>query len=198
MTALLIRRRRPIDEAPGLIPLTTPRAFRLDGTANAGRVIHALAEAGLRFPTLAQLVLDIDATAGALARLDLGTRFATVILGSHLVNTPDEHLRRALLRAATRHLVGGGALLIEHHPVDWAATAGEVTAVPGGAPGMVDIRVEPPFVSAVTVYDARTKMVRQPFTARVLSDEELRLELGLVGLGDSQRMSPTWLKATSP
>ena len=52
-----------------------------------------------------------------------GRLFVTVILGSHLVNVPDADLRRGFLDAARRHLVGDCDVLVEHHPVDWAATA---------------------------------------------------------------------------
>ncbi|NJD27929.1 MAG: hypothetical protein FIA92_06485 [Chloroflexi bacterium] len=60
---------------------------------------------------------------------------------------------------------------------------------------MVDVRVEPPFVSAVSVYEVGGEVVRQPFTARVLSDAELDEALLEAGLARHRRLSPTWLEA---
>jgi hypothetical protein len=61
---------------------------------------------------------------------------------------------------------------------------------------MVDVRRDPPFVSAVSVFDVGGRVVRQPFTARVLSEVELADALGAAGLVVVRRLSPTWLEAT--
>jgi hypothetical protein len=147
------------------------------------------------FRTVIQSVHEADVTAADVDRLDVGRLFTVVVLGSHLVNTPDEALRSAWLRAAGRHLVGDGDVLVEHHPVDWAETAADEPAVPGGSLGMVEVRRDPPFVHAVSVFDAGGHEARQPFTARVLSEEELDAGLRSAGLLVRRRLSPTWLVA---
>lgn len=193
--ALIIRRRRPIGESADLRPGSTPRAHVLDGSSGAARVLHALRELDLRFPTVIQSVVDEDANVEDIAALDVGRLFVTVILGSHLMNVPDADLRRGFLDAARRHLVGDCDVLVEHHPIDWAAIAAAVPATASGAPGMTRVRVDPPFVSAVSVYDVGGRVVRRPFTARVLSEPELVDELAAVGLFVRRRLSPTWLVA---
>ena len=198
MTALLLRRRRPIGEPPALHDLAgTPGVATLEGTAGAGRVCLALAELGVVLDDLHQAVLD-TATAGLdLDALDLGRRFATVVLGSHLVNLPDEDARRAFLRAASRHVAEeGGRVLVEHHPIDWAETAEATSPTPGADLGMEEVRRDPPFVSAVSTFDIGGRYVRQPFTARVLSEAELAAELESSGLLVERRLSPTWLQAS--
>ena len=192
---LVIRRRRPLGEVPNLQPGSTRGAHLLKGSKGAGRVLHSLSELGMRFRTVIQSVHDIEATAADIDDLDVGRLFVTVVLGSHLVNVPDEGLRRAFLNAARRHLIGDCDVLVEHHPTDWATTADEVRATPGGAPGMTEVRRERPFVSAVSVYDVGGREVRQPFTARVLSEAELAAELDAAGLYIRRRLSPTWLMA---
>ena len=147
----------------------------------------------MRFGTVIQLVHDAATDARAINELDVGDRYATVILGSHLVNTPDEAVRQAWLRAATRHLAAGGNVLVEHHPVDWAETAADEPATPGGPLGMVAVRRDPPFVHAVSVFDVGGHEVRQPFTARVLSESELDAALRNAGLDAPRHLSPTWL-----
>lgn len=193
--ALLIRRRRPIGESPDLRPASTRRAHLLDGSSGAARVLHSLRELDVRFPTVIQAVLDEDAGIEDVAALDVGRLFVTVILGSHLVNVPEAGLRRGFLDAARRHLVGDCDVLVEHHPVDWAATAAAVPATASGAPGMTRVNVDPPFVSAVSVYDVGGRVVRRPFTARVLGEPELVDELAAAGLFVRRRLSPTWLVA---
>lgn len=193
--ALLIRRRRPVGESADLRPGSIPGTAVTRGSAGAGRVLHALSELGLPFRTVIQSVVEPTLTVEDIDALDAGRLFVSVILGSHLVNAPDESLRRAWLRAACRHLVGDFDVFIEHHPVDWAETAEPTAATPGAEVGMRNVRRDPPFVSAVSVYDAGGRVVRQPFTARVLSEDELESELRASGLYVRRRLSPMWLQA---
>jgi hypothetical protein len=196
---LIVRRRRPIGE-PALEPGQGAPAFVAgasahDGPAGAGRIVHALTELGLAQPPYRQLVVDPDAPIEALDAVDLGSRSDIVVLGSHLVNLPSSDVRAALLALARRHLAAGGTLLVEHHPLDWAESAADVRPTPGSAsPGMIDVRRDPPFVAAVSVYDVGGRVVRQPFTARVLSDADLDAALEAAGLARVRRLSPTWLR----
>ena len=192
--ALLIRRRRPIGE-PELEAGSTPGAAILRGSSGAGRILHSLAELGLPFRNVIQSIHPLDSRASEIDALDVGRQFVVAILGSHLVNLPDPELRRAFLRAARRHLVGDCDVLVEHHPVDWVETAEATPATPGAEIGMCDVRRDPPFVSAVSVYDIGGRVVRQSFTARVLSELELASELEASGLVVRRRLSPTWLVA---
>jgi hypothetical protein len=202
MAALLIRRRRPIGELAGT-------AATLDGIRGAGRIVAARAELGVELGvnrggdlddslgSVHQLVVDPEWPPDDIDGLDLGREFGLVVLGSHMVNRPEEPIRLVLLGLARRHLAADGRLLIEHHPIDWAQTASEIRATPGGAPGMVDVRRDPPFVSAISVYDARGRVESQPFTARVLSEDELAAACAAAGLTVRGRLGPTWLRASS-
>jgi len=148
---LLIRRLRPIGEPAALRQMAGSEAWTMEGTAGAGRIVHALAQAGIRCDPVLQLVVPApEVTADALRSIVDERRFDTVVLGSHLVNLPDEGRRSALLDLAARHVASGGSVVVEHHPVDWAETAAEVEPTPGAALGMEDVRREPPFVSAVS------------------------------------------------
>jgi hypothetical protein len=191
MSLLLIRRRRPIGEPDG----PRPGVATMDGIAGAGRIVHALVELDVAVHAMVQAVILSDSSVEDLARFDVGRRFETVVLGSHLINLPDEDLRRAFLALARRHLADGGRLLVEHHPVDWAETAAATSATPGSEVGMVDVRRDPPFVSAVSVYDSGGRVVRQPFTARVLSEEELTAELSSGGFSLQHQLGPTLIEA---
>jgi hypothetical protein len=191
---LLIRRLRPIGEPDTFRSLGSSGAGTMDGTAGAGRIVHALAEAGIGIDSMTQLVIPAEVDPQALPSLDLRGRYATVVLGSHLVNLPDEQRRAAFLRVAVRHLTEEGTLIVEHHPIDWAETAEPVEPTPGSTVGMEEVRRDPPFVSAVSVYDVGGRMARQPFTARVLSEAELADAVAGVGLR-VWRIAPTWIEA---
>ena len=173
-----------------------PFASTIDGTAGAGRICEALLGLGIAIDPVTQSVIDADVAPAELDALDLSRRFGTVVLGSHLVNLPEVEARRAFLRAARRHAEDGAAVLVEHHPRDWASTAEPTTPTPGAEIGMADVRRHPPFVSAVSTFDFGGQYVRQPFTARVLSDEELVAELAAAGLHVARRLAPTWLEAS--
>jgi hypothetical protein len=196
MTALLIRRRRPVGEPAIATATEWPFASTIRGTAGAGRLTLLLAELGIEIDDLRQVVLDPTVDADDLDGFDLRRRFETVALGSHLVNLPSDDARRAFLRAAVRHAAPGAQVLVEHHPIDWAETAEPTPSTPGSLVGIEDVRRHPPFVSAVSTYELGGHTQRQPFTARVMSDEELRTELETAGLVVLRRVSPTWLVAT--
>jgi hypothetical protein len=192
---LLIRRRRPIPEPDALRELGRSGVATLDGTAGAGRIAHALSEAGLRCDAMTQVVIPSDIDPVDLSSLDRGERYPTVVLGSHLVNLPEAPMRSAFLSLATRHLLADGALVIEHHPVDWALTAADVEPTPGASVGMEDVRRDPPFVSAISVFDVGGHETRQPFTARVLSEDELAEAVASLGLRVARRIGPTLIEA---
>jgi hypothetical protein len=195
VSVLLIRRRRPIGEPTSLRSLGSAGAATMAGSAGAGRLVHALTEAGISCSDLIQAVVPTDIALEALDALDLERTFDTVVLGSHLVNLPDEVRRGAFLGLAARHLAPDGALVVEHHPVDWAETAAPTAPTPGAEVGMEDVHREPPFVSAVSTFDIGGRFVRLPFTARVLSDAELAVALTSAGLQMHRRLSPTWIEA---
>jgi len=192
---LLLRRRRPIGEPVELEPGPTPDVDVYRGSAGAARVRLSLAELGVSSGPLEQAILQPTVTARQLERIDMGRRYPVVVLGSHFVNTPDDALRRALLGAAGRHLVRSGQLIVEHHPIDWLATAAPTSPTPGAAVGMEDVRVDPPFVHAVSTYDVGGRTERVPFTARVLSEDELDESLALAGLQRRRRLGLSWLLA---
>jgi hypothetical protein len=180
VSALLIRRKRPTG-----------------GSGGAGRLVAALRDVGVELEDGREATVDPDASVSAIGSMHLGARFDTVVLGSHLLNVPDSERRVVLLELAARHLAPGGTLLVEHHPIDWAETAASVEPAAGEL-GMLEVRRDPPYVSAVSVYTVDGRTVRQPFTARVLSEAELRAALDAVSLTVRRRLAPTWLEAGRP
>lgn len=200
---LLIRRRRPVGESLRVERALADGSDLVVAPLGASRIAESLRALGFQLglaadQPISQWLPDLEGDATKLAARDLGARFGTVALASHLINTPDAELRAALVVAAARHLAAGGRLLVEHHPPDWLETAAESWSEWDGRQlGMVDVNIEPPFVSAVSVYEEAGRVVRQPFRACVLGDAELDAALAAAGLRRARRLGPTWLEAAA-
>ena len=173
--------------------------------AGAGRVTHALNERGLR-------VCAVDESAEMLARvsgaetvrstiedLDLGRRFDVVVLGSHLVNVPDDAAARALLRACARHVAPRGHVLIERRSPGWFDEAAEMRVEKDGITYTLSevSRNGPDLLTATVTYVAGDRCWAQTFTTRRLDDDQLEAlvssaGLALTGFADDAR---TWAHA---
>lgn len=123
---------------------------------------------------------------GDIQHLELRERFDTVLLASHLVNTPDEDVRAALLAGAVRHLRSGGLLLVQWHPPDWfdglrpgvfhEGTIGRLTS-------RLDVLgMDGDLLTAEVSYSADGDGWTQPFQGRRLTLDQLDLQLHSAGL----------------
>jgi SAM-dependent methyltransferase len=128
----------------------------------------------------------------SITELDLGRTFEVVLMASHLVNTADAAVRRALLRAAARHLAPDGLLIAELYPPSWFA---EVRDGSGGLVGDVlvevgDVRRAGETLSGTVRYRVGDEVWTQAFDAVRLDEPALRRELAAVGLSFER-----WLRA---
>jgi hypothetical protein len=114
--------------------------------------------------------------------LELGRRFACVLLMSQLVNVPDHAERHALLSTCGRHVAEDGVVLIERHEPDWQPVEGRGRERGGFAFSLEDVRKEGRTVAATVRYEADGRTWRHPFVAQLLDDEELEHELARAGL----------------
>jgi SAM-dependent methyltransferase len=199
---LLYRRLKAGDEPDIIARAVPPGASILELGAGAGRVTHPLVRLGYRVtavdesPAMLAWVHGAERVPARIEGLDLRQRFDAVLLASHLVNDPDDGRRLRFLETCRRHVTERGSVLIEHHASDWAATAAESEHdVDGITIALREVRREPPFVSAVAVYTVEGQTFRQPFTARVLSADELGSALRSAGLEVARSLAPTWTEA---
>lgn len=174
----------------------------LDLGCGVGRLANVLAARGCEVTgvdespeMLAHLHPAVRGVQSSLVGLDLGSRFAVVVLASRLVNVADDEQRAALLRAAADHVAATGTVLVQH----WELPP----AVPTDSDGEVgDVRI----AFRVLARDARCfegrvtytlgdRSWEQTFRAAVLDDQALDAELAGVGLERVGRLSPTWLAA---
>ncbi|MFC0429763.1 class I SAM-dependent methyltransferase [Kutzneria buriramensis] len=169
-----------------LVHASTPAGGSvLELGAGAGRVTEPIAALG--HPVVAVdnsgemlgHVRNAETVRADIETLRLDRRFDTVVLASHLVNTPDAELRRALLATAAHH--AAGRVLVQWHPAAWFDT---VDSVPRPA-GPVEIAVrdivrDGDLLSATVHYDSADRHWEHAFTAQRLSIADL--ELAQVGL----------------
>ena len=186
--------------------LVRPGARILDLGAGTGRIADPLVGLGHE-------VVAVDDSAEMLAHvrharphrarieeLDLDERFDAVLLASHLLNTPDDGLRRALLSAARRHLGAGGRLLLQWHEPGWFDGLRPGAVTEGGIGGLTS-RLEvsgfaDDVLDATVSYSDGTSTWAQPFRALRLGADRLARELAAAGLVlDPDRPAPGWLIA---
>jgi SAM-dependent methyltransferase len=91
-----------------------------------GRLCKRMTELGLRVTgvdesaeMLAHLPPEVEGIQGSIETLDLGRRWPAVLLPSHLINHPEELVRRRFVEAARRHLTHTGAFYVKRHSTTW-------------------------------------------------------------------------------
>jgi SAM-dependent methyltransferase len=158
--------------------------------SGAGRVTHPLVALGYAVVAVDEsaemlaLVRGAQTVQARIGDLDLGRTFDAVLLGSHLVNTPDADERSAFLTSARRHVAPDGLVLIEWHPPEWFDT---VANGAGGAVGPIrveigDISRDGDLLSATVRYWSDTELWTQTFTALRLTEDHVASELSAAGL----------------
>ena len=152
-----------------------------------GRITHPLVDLG-------HPVVAVDESAGMLAHvhgaetvcariegLDLGRRFAVVLLMSNLVNTPRDQ-RLAFLGTCRRHVADDGIVLIERLEPSWAPVAGAQSQIGAVRVVLREIERSGPVVSGVVEYSVDGQLWRHSFESHVLDDNELEASLREAGL----------------
>jgi SAM-dependent methyltransferase len=196
----------PLGEPELISSALSPGASVLDLGCGTGRIARGLVARGHE-------VVGVDQSAEMLAHaigfttvhapiadLDLNRRFDAVLLASHLVNTPIDAERRAILDTAARHLTRNGSVLAEWHPPEWFDRTTDGT---GGTAGQVrielaDVQRDGDLLTATVRYWAGDDLWTQTFTSRRLDDEALHGELRDAGLSFERWLCDdrTWFVAT--
>jgi SAM-dependent methyltransferase len=197
----------PPGDDPGIIQAAIPGgASILELGCGTGRVTSALAALGhpiVAVDESAEMLAHVrgaDTVQAVIQDLRLGRRFDVVLLASHLINVPDDEIRRALLRTGAEHVTPNGCVIIQQHPPAWFASAGpsQRTSADGMTFRLRDVtRPGPGLVAATVVYEVGSRIWTQSFTARQLGDEFLRACLREAGLALDAYVTDDhgWLRA---
>ena len=196
----------PAGREPAVIDAAVPSgASILELGCGAGRITHSLVAMGHR-------VVAVDVSAEMLAHvqgartvqasiegLDLHERFDAVVLGSTLINVPDDDQLAAFLATCARHVTADGCVLLERHSVGWfdevAPTqrqVGDITYL------LYDIAHDGPDLLSVTVeYRIGARVWTHSFGTRRLDDARLTSVLADAGLGLDALLTDdgSWVRA---
>jgi SAM-dependent methyltransferase len=193
------------EEAAVVASVTPAGGTVLELGAGAGRVTHCLVALGLH-------VVAVDESAEMLARiggaetvqssieaLDLGRTFDAVVLGSHLVNIPDDDAVRSLLLTCARHVAADGHVFVERRDPAWFDTAGDMQVERDGITYVVSDVSRPAAdqVTATVSYTIVERTWSQTFTTRRVDDGQMAGLLSAVGLRIVGFLGPqeTWAHA---
>lgn len=183
--AVAVYLRLPAMGEPRIVHDAVPAgASVLDLGSGPGRVAHGLVELGhpvLAVDQSAEMLAHVrgaETVCAPIAGLHLGRRFGAVLLASHLVNTPEDDERAALLSAGARHLAPGGRLIVEWHPPAWFDTAAAGASEVGGVRiELADVVRRGDLLDATVRYWSGSALWTQTFTARRLGETRLAREL---------------------
>lgn len=202
----LYRRLPYLGEVERLLPWIPPGSSVLELGCGVGRVTRRLLAVGYQVTAVdnsAEMLAYAPAEATRILSdiedLGLGEDFDAVILGSCLVNTPDEAGRIKQLAQCRRHLRKEGVLLLERHDPEWLARV-DVGSV--GAIGTIDMSVTEARHRGEEVdlcfrYEDAGVAWLQYFTARILDDSAITLHLAGAGFGPPTWINRRWGAATA-
>lgn len=204
-----VYRRLPAMGEPELVSaLAGPGTSILDLGAGCGRITDPLVELGHaavavdNSAEMLSLVRRARPHLAEIAGLDLGEEFDAVLLGSYLLNSPDERTRDAFLQTCARHLRPGGRLILQWHPPEWFDGL-QVGRSPDGTVGpftsWLSVRgIDGDLLTAAVTYADGGNRWSQEFRARRLALDDVARQLRRAGLlleGPVERQ-PGWLTAT--
>jgi SAM-dependent methyltransferase len=197
----------PPRQEPGIVHAAAPsaQASVLELGAGTGRIADALAELGHpvvavdESPEMLARVRRAETACAQIQGLELGRRFDIVLLASHLINSPDEAVRRAFLETCARHVSAGGCVIIQQHPPGWFTSVAEAENESGGIVFRLRnvSRPAPGLVSATVEYQAGDRVWTQSFTAARLEEPALHTALAGAGLTFDRYLTDDhqWLRA---
>jgi len=172
-----------------------------------GRLCRRLQEIGLRVcgvdESSAMLALLPDGIEGIESRieiLDIARRWPAVLLPSHLINHPEESVRRNFVKAAMRHIEPTGVFYVKRHSTQWLSTVqdGHIGESNGVLYSAENVQREGETVTMTLRYEAFGQSWTQSFTTRALEKYEVEDLLASCGFTNFRWLGKQelWVAAT--
>ncbi len=135
---------------------------------------------------LAYVPSDAHTIRADIEELRLPATFDVVLLASRLINHEDPDVRAAFIRTAAMHLTHSGKFVLERTSPEWLRTVqvGPLGELAGFRVGVIAALRQGKSVAMTLKYEKADCAWTQSFTAYVIDEEELNLELGRCGFGE--------------
>lgn len=173
----------------------------------SGRLCGRLQELGLQVSgvdesaaMLALLPHGVEGIESRIETLDIGRRWPVVLLPSHLINHPEESVRRRFIESARRHIQMSGVFYAKRHSTQWLSSVqdghiGEANAVHYYAE---NVRKDGELITMTLRYEAFNQSWTQSFTTRALEKEQIEALLSIGGFGNFRWLGKQelWVAAT--
>lgn len=173
-----------------------------------GRLCGRLQEIGLHVAgvdesaeMLAHLPIGVEGIKASIETLDLGRRWPAVLLPSHLINHPDEVIRKQFVEAAKRHITPFGTFYIKRHSPRLLSTVkkGPLGVSKGIALHVEHVSRDGDLVTMTIRYNAGDQAWTQSFSTCVLQTHDIEQLLSSCGFQGFQWLGAEalWVAATS-
>jgi SAM-dependent methyltransferase len=172
-----------------------------------GRLCQRLQELGLQAAgvdesaaMLALLPTGIEGIEARIETLDIGRRWPAVLLPSHLINHPEESVRRRFVEAARRHIASDGVFYVKRHSTQWLSTVrdGWLGESNGVAYFAENVSREGDLLTMTLRYEAFGQSWTQSFTTRGLDKYQIENLLSSCGFRNFRWLGKQelWVAAT--
>jgi len=169
-----------VEEAALVHALLPPGGSVLDLGCGTGRLAEPLARLGHPVtavdnePEMLAALRHATGVCADITTLDLGPRFDGVLLMSHFVDSADQQLVTAALRAVRRHLRDGGLAVVERHRPGWVDEATESSREADGVRfTLTDVERAGEVLTATVRYELDGQRAEQRFSVRDVDDGRL-------------------------
>jgi len=172
-----------------------------------GRLCRRLQELGLQATgvdespaMLAQLPPAVEGIESRIEVLNTGRTWPAVLLPSHLINHPEESVRRSFVEAARRHIEPTGIFYVKRHSTQWLSTVqnGHIGESNGVAYFAENVLREGDLLAMTLRYEAFGQSWTQSFTTRALEKTQIEKLLSSCGFGSFRWLGKQelWVAAT--
>ncbi|MER5319962.1 class I SAM-dependent methyltransferase [Streptosporangium roseum] len=159
--------------------------------SGTGRITHSLLALGHEVvavdesPEMLSHIRGAETVCSSIQSLALHRKFDVVLLMSFVVETADDGLRQAFLRACREHVADDGCVILQRQPPEWYDTIQpfERAGDDGRVVRMTEVsRPEPHLLHATMEYTVGERKWTHSFVSRRLDDDFLEAALGEAGL----------------
>ena len=203
----LYRQMPYMGELSDIEPELLKHTAALELGCGTGRLCGRLQELGIRVAgvdesheMLALLPAGVEPIESSIETLDLGRRWPAVLLPSHLINHPEESVRRSFVECARRHVEPNGTFFVKRHSTEWLSTVEEGRIGDShGVSCFADLVSRAgDLVTMVLRYEAFGQSWTQSFTTRALDTHEIEDLLSSCGFGSFRWLGKKqlWLAST--